>query len=245
MKNIHVLPTEKPSRLQLQINGKYHLENGQTISLKSYQNIYITSDEEIKEGDYIFETDSNYINIAGKNYIKNETDFKIVISTDEYLIKDGVQAIDDEFLEWFVKNPSCEFVEVVSAKTIPALQLTGNGHCWWKIIIPKEETKTGSITECIKMIIDNQLNELEELKQETLEEDKLIQFALSEAKKWVGESNHHKIATYATAISVGAKWQQEQDKKMYSEVFEWLANKDYLSDEVDIIQKEFEQFKKK
>jgi hypothetical protein len=28
-------------------------------------------------------------------------------------------------------------------------------------------------------------------------------------------------------------------------IFEWLANKDYLSDEVDIIQKEFEQFKKK
>jgi hypothetical protein len=41
------------------------------------------------------------------------------------------------------------------------------------------------------------------------------------------------------------KFQQEQDKNKYSEVFEWLANKDYLSDEVDIIQKEFEQFKKK
>ena len=34
-------------------------------------------------------------------------------------------------------------------------------------------------------------------------------------------------------------------QKMYSEVFQWLASRDYLSDKVDIIQKEFEQFKKK
>ena len=43
----------------------------------------------------------------------------------------------------------------------------------------------------------------------------------------------------------GIEWQKEKDKNKYSEVFEWLANKDYLSDEVDIIQKEFEQFKNK
>jgi len=40
----------------------------------------------------------------------------------------------------------------------------------------------------------------------------------------------------------GAKWQQE---RMYSEVFEWLSSKDYLSDKMEFIQKEFEQFKKK
>ena len=40
----------------------------------------------------------------------------------------------------------------------------------------------------------------------------------------------------------GAKWQAE---RMYSEVFEWLSSKDYLSDKVDVIKKEFEQFKKK
>jgi hypothetical protein len=69
------------------------------------------------------------------------------MTTDQDLIKDGVQAIDDEFLEWFVQNPSCEEVGVVSAKTIPALQLTGNGHCWWKIIIQKEEPKQETLEE--------------------------------------------------------------------------------------------------
>jgi hypothetical protein len=37
---------------------------------------------------------------------------KIILTTDQDLIKDGVQSIDDEFLEWFVKNPSCEEVEI-------------------------------------------------------------------------------------------------------------------------------------
>ena len=39
--------------------------------------------------------------------------YKVILTTNKLLIKDGVQAIDDEFLEWFVKNPSCEEVEVV------------------------------------------------------------------------------------------------------------------------------------
>jgi hypothetical protein len=41
---------------------------------------------------------------------------KIILTTDQDLIKDGVQAIDDEFLEWFVKNPSCEEVEIKKGK---------------------------------------------------------------------------------------------------------------------------------
>jgi hypothetical protein len=41
-----------------------------------------------------------------------KTNLKIILTTDPNLIKEGVQAIDDEFLEWFVKNPSCEEVEV-------------------------------------------------------------------------------------------------------------------------------------
>jgi type II secretory ATPase GspE/PulE/Tfp pilus assembly ATPase PilB-like protein len=51
MKNIHVLPTDKPSRL------RYNLSNVLVLTKEPYrdyskqvnQNIYITSDEEIKE----------------------------------------------------------------------------------------------------------------------------------------------------------------------------------------------------
>ena len=141
MKNIHVLPTDKPSRLFYSDSSKKLMLSSTAVSFKTFerspQNIYITNDEEIKEGDYIFETDNGYINIAGRNYIKNETDFKIIISTDEYLIKDGVQEIDDEFLEWFVKNPSCEYIEVESGLFFYA---EGEDRRY-KIFIPQEEPK--------------------------------------------------------------------------------------------------------
>jgi hypothetical protein len=169
MKNIHLLPTDKPSRL-LKTIPKSNLILAKENTIGSHwqnQNIYITSDEEIGEGDWYLDTTVNVIFKNDKLFLNGTGYKKIILSTDPELIAYGVQAIDDEFLEWFVKNPSCEEVEVVSAKTIPALQLTGNGHCWWKIIIPKEETKQGTMSEAIKQVISNQL------KQETLEEDDL------------------------------------------------------------------------
>jgi len=50
MKNIHVLPTDKPSRLYLTTH-EYIFEKGYALSTDECQNknIYITSDEEIKE----------------------------------------------------------------------------------------------------------------------------------------------------------------------------------------------------
>jgi hypothetical protein len=115
MKHIHVLPTDKPSRL-FKSFGKLNIgdyitkrENLQVTN----QHIYITSDEEIKEGDWIKWGEAIYK--ANKTYIPPFK--KIILTTDQDLIKDGVQAIDDEFLEWFVKNPSCEYVEVNYIKT--------------------------------------------------------------------------------------------------------------------------------
>ena len=77
------------------------------------QNIYITNDEEIKDGNYgvIGEVIMSYSQMFK---MWNETQGKkVILTTDQDLIKNGVQAIDDEFLQWFVKNPSCEKVEVV------------------------------------------------------------------------------------------------------------------------------------
>jgi hypothetical protein len=126
MKNIHVLPTGKPSRLkQNKITKKYSLSYG-FIDLTSYTpvNIYITSDEEIKEGDRVINLNSPYAHkelcridnqLELERYAKKTSNNckKIILTTDVDLIADGVQAIDDEFLEWFVKNPGCESVEVL------------------------------------------------------------------------------------------------------------------------------------
>jgi hypothetical protein len=107
------------------------------------QHIYITSDEEIKEDDWGL-SKLNEVILFGRSY--NEKFYKkIILTTDQDLIEDGVQSIDDEFLEWFVKNPSCEYVEVNDSKVVKEHIFDGSndGEIVWekKIIIPQEEPK--------------------------------------------------------------------------------------------------------
>jgi hypothetical protein len=145
MKNIHVLPTDKPSRLFMDdktTNIYLSLENN---LFKNGLNIYITSDEEIKEGDYVYDIFKNACPVIRQLKTEEEvlgvqeTEFKIILTTDQDLIKDGVRAIDDEFLEWFVKNPSCEFVEINFSLV--------SGSFKYKIIIPQEEPKQETLEE--------------------------------------------------------------------------------------------------
>jgi hypothetical protein len=119
MKNIHILPTSQPSRFYFNNNDKcFQLckVDKKSTPLKINQHIYITSDEEIKEGEWCF--DGSYLIQATPKLVDAQGLFdrrdwrKIILTTDQDLIKDGVQAINDEFLEWFVKNPSCESVGV-------------------------------------------------------------------------------------------------------------------------------------
>ena len=111
---------------------------------KVNNNIYITSDEEIKERDWHLNIVTNKISKYNIGLLNpNRSNYKkIILTTDQDLIKDGVQAIDDEFLEWFVKNPSCERVEVDKNWNYP---LDKNWE--YKIIIPQEEPKQETLEE--------------------------------------------------------------------------------------------------
>ena len=150
MKNIHVLPTEKRSNLFKDINGNlgFH-KKWITIPLgRINQNIYITSDEEIKHLDWVYDAfDKTTIYRATAVVIHNIKSLeypyckKIILTTDQDLIKDGVQAIDDEFIEWFVKNPSCERVDIKKLLYKVGSNYQGNRFDGYKIIIPKEEIK--------------------------------------------------------------------------------------------------------
>jgi hypothetical protein len=144
MKNIHVLPTDKPSRLYLGDNGNFVFGMSQTAIQSrnddfTNQNTHITSDLEIKEGDYCISKINNKIFKKEKKDIIDDLCNKIILTTDQDLIKDGVQAIDDEFLEWFVKNPSCEEIYV---NKIESFDFETDKYVYnYKIIIPKEESK--------------------------------------------------------------------------------------------------------
>jgi len=150
MKNLHLLSTDKPSVLILRQDCKlfftgYGGQLGKIHGLRKDvpQNIYITSDEKLPYDDSIFDTGAFYhkdalgtVHIITKNTFKPNPNFckRIILTTDQDLIADGVQAIENEFLEWFVKNPSCEFVEIVK---VPYHDESGYSYL---LGVPQKET---------------------------------------------------------------------------------------------------------
>ena len=145
MKNIHLKPTTKRSYLAIKdSNNKLELSEKNTFFVNGFgftpQHIYITNDEEIKEGDWVYCNIDNTIDIANDrtNYHRYEFQ-KIILTTDPDLIKDGIQAIDDEFLEWFVKNPSCEFVPIITTIVLnETTHKTNIGFESWRKEEPKQ-----------------------------------------------------------------------------------------------------------
>jgi hypothetical protein len=114
MKNIHILPTTEKSRLHYyyELNKKYALSK-EPLHWRTASYVYITSEnEDINENDYIITKDGRLIQVDYLLSKDLEEASKIILSTDTTLIADGVQEIDNEFLEWFIKNPTCEFIKV-------------------------------------------------------------------------------------------------------------------------------------
>ena len=137
MKNIHLLPTDKPSRLWLSTRKENYLifdkfpRGG--VEYVEPKNIYITSEKDIKDNDWIITKDGRLVQVSYLLSKELDNASKIILTTDQDLIKDGIQEIDDEFLEWFVKNPSCDNVEVEKY-----FHEVGDTYDY-EIIIPKEE----------------------------------------------------------------------------------------------------------
>ena len=256
MKNIHLLPTEKPSRIRLGNNKNFVIANFEQSSIRSKndsytnQHIYITSDSEIKEGDAVihdFGMGYELENPCDSDNLKSNTRSKIILTTDQDLIADGVQAIDDNFLEWFVKNPSCESVEtkVVDFEVDMGLGDECIEHSsYYKIIIPKEEPKQETLTYTKAAKKEERIfNSTMMSKQETLEEAVRIHL------------DKNKYSSPLTYAKIGAKWQAE---RMYSEE-EVVALLEYVREnfydtglkwhsqpDTDYTSKEvLEQFKKK
>lgn len=160
MKNIHVLPTDKPSRLGYLTKKGKEVFNDLRLFEKPMpnildsenQHIYITSNEEItgfENNIWVIKGERIFLWQNMMALVSNNKPKKIILTTDQELIADGVQAIDDKFLEWFVKNPTCEEVEVERwvGKKI-GVEFDVNGHRPmdvfgddYRITIPTEEPK--------------------------------------------------------------------------------------------------------
>ena len=149
MKNIHLLPTDKPSRLFLnKVNNKLLLDGDTYSNLEkilpssNYQHLYITGEEEIKEGDWVIDNNGLLAKVITEltwHFINSK---KIILTTDQSL--EGLQSIDDEFLERFVKNPTCDYVETKLVEFEVDLGLGDScieRGSYYKINTPKEEPK--------------------------------------------------------------------------------------------------------
>jgi hypothetical protein len=242
MKNVHLLPTEKPSRLgYLTKKGKEVFKDLRlfdkpmpNILDSENQHIYITSDEEIKVGDWYFITES--ISKCESKYEANDlTDIckKIILTTDPYLISDGTQAIDDEFLEWFVKNPSCESVEtkVVDFEVDMGLGDECIEHgSYYKIILPLGKLTYSESAKKEERIFNSTMM----FKQETLEDA---------AERNCESITHPYCEREKSMFIAGAKWQAE---RMYSEteVLQLLLRLQQV-ESYNNLYDWFEQFKKK
>ena len=245
-KNLWAIPIDKSSRLYTN-NGTLHLDKYSRASngITKNQNIFITSDEEIKEGDWALDLCEDLglknqpfkVDKATLKFANQECE-KIILTTDQDLINDGVQSIDDDFLEWFVKNPSCEYVEVELIDTFKKtnevyVDAITSGNYYeiikkYKIIIPKEEiincehcggdgiyiTADSERVEC-PMCEKGKIPK-EEPKQETLEEA---------AEKYADFSNDY------VPLAFGSKF-NETTKRDFIEGAKWQAERMYSLDEI-------------
>ena len=197
MKNVHLLPTEKPSRLGYLTKKGKEVFNDLRLFEKPMpnildsenQHIYITSDEEIKEDDYYL-GDDNHIYCLVTTV--NSNGKKIILTTDQDLITDGVQSIDDEFLEWFVKNPSCESVVVNDSKVVKEHIFDGSndGEIVWekKIIIPQEDPKQETFEESVNAFkkTDVYINYIKQKQERMYSEEDLLS-AFEAGMMFIGE----------------------------------------------------------
>lgn len=217
MKNIHVLSTDKPSRFY-SIAGSYTKSEGfafgehyipDTRNTFKNCNIYITTaDEEIKDGDwYLYGSQLVQAHgLVGFHPTIVDSCKKIVLTTDPYLIKDGVQSIDDKFLEWFIKNPKSENVYVykeykqVNQNNPVTRGSTALGFSHYEV---QSLDLSAPIETNEKEVVANLPNGDDFFKQETLEEAATNYLhRVADGKRFTGYADEDFIN--------GAKWQADK-----------------------------------
>jgi hypothetical protein len=245
MKNLHLLPTDKPGRL-FKLAGDLYLDSEMVSDHKRNIHIYITSDEFIEDGDFGLNLSTK--NIVQYDGIKGLDSYykKIILTTDLDLIADGVQAIDDEFLEWFVANPSCEWVEVMKEYK------DGYGNWYnyqddfkftglsirYKIIIPQEEPKQESLTYTESAKKEERIFNSSMMKQETPEE----------ASERIYDDNLFDYEKYRDGFMVGTKWQAERsysEEEVMNIIDSFIDNLQDYTPTFNSRREWFKQFKKK
>lgn len=154
--SVVMLPTKEKARLAAHKDGKLQLFSEDIKLTEEHQyNIYILSDEEIKEGDWcidlrpirgvnVFKCTGFSKSIGFDGWIKNgivilnpkDQCMKIIATTDSSLItyKDGTNPIIGEFIPVKLPQPSQQFLEVF-------VREYNNGNVIKEVLVEYEQTK--------------------------------------------------------------------------------------------------------
>jgi len=98
------------------------------------RNIYITNEQEIKVKDWYINMETNML-VESKNVMDcNSYIKKIISTTDQDLINEGVFSIDNKTLELLANNPTCIYANIE-----PLMSNNGRALFGYNLSIPEEE----------------------------------------------------------------------------------------------------------
>ena len=149
MKNIHVLSTNKPSRLVYDTNDDLNLTSMKMVQEFSNKkvHIYITSDEEIKDGDYYYDNIVLQVRQWKSFMIYNKLQHKKIIATTDASL--GLPQPSQQFIEKYIEEYNkgnvitdvlVEYEYLLDDRTVLP---------YWKL---KMNTKNNTITITIKKL---------------------------------------------------------------------------------------------
>jgi hypothetical protein len=247
MKNIFLIPTDKSSSIWINyvvkrlIYGQF-TSNDDKINCQN-QNVYITSDSKFVRDEYI--TDGIEVMKAtpklvdAQGLVDRRNWRKIVLTNDLELIKDGIQEIEDLFLVWFVKNPTFDEIEIGKTNKLIDNYADEEKEKWevkYHIYIPKKNFYCG--------------DEVDYGEQCDFQCDRCVDATGVDYGYLPKETPKFVSKTSCSFINKGVRIKEE---KVYNDVFhyqtrwlfDWLSKNDYLTDDKEVLQKEFEEYLKK
>lgn len=218
MKNIFLLNTEKHSRLYY--DGTLKILPIPYL-MKHSVNLYITSDDEIKEGGWFYDIIHNTILQRNDNRYKKQYK-KIILTTDQTLINDGIKSVPEYFLEWFINNPTSKYIEILNQSSRNNVERKMDYK--YKLILPKEyntvqENSLEKNREFVKNtsseVLNNLMKEFDNIEVETKGGVSLEELLSYYGDITIGED--HKLRLHSIIINAynnGSNWRAE---RMYSE----------------------------
>lgn len=240
MKNIFILPTNKPSNLYLEDNI---LKIDNEVYGHGNQFIYITDTEKFKKDEWI--TDGIEVIKASSKVVEAQGLVtrrgwnKIVLTNDTSLIEDGVQTVDNLFLSFYAENP-VDYVELSSERINGSFcDVTDTYRYKYDIVFPQKEEYSRLLSEfeSLEGITSNMFDEKDWLRFDRFVKSRQKE-VLKEIMKYDEELGLYEQTaeeeTLAKIKSVLFCNNDAQAIRLLEQYGEWIEEKLYTKEDLEI-----------